>query len=226
MSDILEINEDKGNGFIIKKEGKSYLNFYFCQVNTGLIFLYMYAIFSSIYINIDVKTFLKNKYFYIFFAYIYMLNVLSVFYGNQLVLNVSMYFSLKKLTPLMLFFIDFYVGKKKLSWITILCIFLICGGSFLIAFDSFSKDYLGYVVVIISNGMSIAYSKLSEIYIKVTGYSNMKLLIYNNYLTLPAIVIGIFYTGEHKKLYEYIITEGYSSEGSFMGLVFFLLLKL
>ena len=49
MSDILEINEDKGNGFIIKKEGKSYLNFYFFQVNTGLIFLYMYAIFSSIY---------------------------------------------------------------------------------------------------------------------------------------------------------------------------------
>ena len=149
MSDILEKNEDKENCFIIKKEGKSYLNFYFCQVNTGLIFLYMYAIFSSIYnvisrilfhnykftfnftlfflqqlictimfeglrkkyndINIDVKTFLKNKYFYILFAYIYILNVLSVFYGNQLVLNVSMYFSLKKLTPLMLFFIDFYV---------------------------------------------------------------------------------------------------------------------
>jgi drug/metabolite transporter (DMT)-like permease len=264
MSDILEINEDKGNGFIIKKEGKSYLNFYFCQVNTGLIFLYMYAIFSSIYnvisrilfhnykftfnftlfffqqlictiifeglrkkysdLNIDVKTFLKNKYFYIFFAYIYMLNVLSVFYGNQLVLNVSMYFSLKKLTPLMLFFIDFYVRKKSLSWITILCIFLICGGSFLIAFDSFSKDYLGYAVVIISNGMSIAYGKLSEIYIKVTGYSNIKLLIYNNYLTLPAIVIGIFFTGEHKKLYEYIITKGYSNEGSFIGLVFFVLL--
>ena len=41
-------------------------------------------------IQIEFHSFLKNIYFYIAFSTIYILNVLSVFYGHQLVINVSM----------------------------------------------------------------------------------------------------------------------------------------
>ena len=176
-------------------------------------------------IQIDFQTFLKNIYFYIIFSTIYILNVLSVFYGHQLVMNVSMYFSLKKLTPLMLFFIDCFIGKKKISIITILSIFLIVGGSILVAKDSFTKDYLGCGIVLISNILTITYSKLTEIYHKKTGYTNIKLLLYNNYLTLPVLLLGIFLTGEYKKIYEYINdSENNGSEGTFSGLIFYLFL--
>ena len=176
-------------------------------------------------IQIDFQTFLKNIYFYIIFSTIYILNVLSVFYGHQLVMNVSMYFSLKKLTPLMLFFIDCFIGKKKISIITILSIFLIVGGSILVAKDSFTKDYLGCGIVLISNILTITYSKLTEIYHKKTGYTNLKLLLYNNYLTLPVLLLGIFLTGEYKKIYEYINdSENNGSEGTFSGLIFYIFL--
>ena len=176
-------------------------------------------------IQIDFQTFLKNIYFYLLFSTIYILNVLSVFYGHQLVVNVSMYFSLKKLTPLMLFFIDCFVGKKNISMITILSIFLLVGGSILVAKDSFTKDYLGCAIVLISNVLTITYGKLTEIYHKVTGNTNLKLLLINNYITLPILFLGIFLTGEYKKIYKYIYNEeNNGSEGSFLGLSFYLFL--
>ena len=141
-----------------------------------------------------------------------------------MVSNVSMYFTLKKLTPLMLFINDFFFGKKKISWTTILSIFLIVGGSLLVAKDSFTKDYLGYMVVVISNILTIIYCKLTEIYHKITGCANIQLLIYNNYLTLPALFLGIFLTGEFNRLYDYFDSEDNGSEGSFYSLAFYLCL--
>ena len=176
-------------------------------------------------IQLDLQSFLKNIYFYLVFSTIYILNVLSVFYGHQLVLNVSMYFSLKKLTPLMLFFIDCCIGKKKISMTTIVSIFLIVGGSILVAKDSFTKDYLGCAIVLISNVLTITYSKLTEIYHKVTGATNIKLLIYNNYLTLPILFLGIFLTGEYRRIYQYFYgEEDNGSEGTYMGLSLYLFL--
>ena len=176
-------------------------------------------------IKIDLQTFLNNKYFYIIFSIVYILNVLCVFYGHQLVSNVSMYFTLKKLTPLMLFLNDFFIGKKKISSITILSIFLIVGGSLLVAKDSFSKDYLGYGIVLVSNLLTITYSKLTEIYHKITGYTNLQLLIYNNYLTLPILLVCIFISGEHIKLKNYFISgEDNGCEGRVHSLIFYLFL--
>jgi drug/metabolite transporter (DMT)-like permease len=172
----------------------------------------------------DLETFLKYKYFHILFSTVFILDVLSVFYGHQLVINISMYFSLKKLTPLMLFFIDFFIGKKKLSAITIISIFLLVGGSILVAKDSFTKDYLGCGIVLISNVLTITYSKLTEMYHKITGFANLKLLMYNNYLTLPVLFLGIFLTGEYKRLYNYFQSKDNGSEGSLTGLMFYFLL--
>ena len=172
----------------------------------------------------DLETFLKYKLFHILFSAVFILNVLSVFYGHQLVINISMYFSLKKLTPLMLFFIDFFIGKKKLSAITTISIFLLVGGSILVAKDSFTKDYLGCEIVLISNVLTISYSKLTEMYHKITGFTNLKLLMYNYYLTLPVLFLGIFLTGEYKRLYDYFQSKDNGSEGTLTGLMFYFLL--
>ena len=252
---------EKKYNIIMKKDNKVYLNLFFCHLNIGLIYAYVYILASSLTsiisrilfhnykfvfnftlffleqsicgiiftifnndIEIDSNTFWKNKYFYIGFSLVYIINVLSVFYGHQLVLNVSMYFTLKKLTPLMLFINDFYFGKKKLGLVTILSIFLIVGGSLLVAKDSFTKDYLGYIIVLISNILTIIYCKLTEIYHKITGCSNIQLLIYNNYLTLPALFLGIFLSGEIYRLFDFFDNEDNGSEGGFHNIAFYIVL--
>lgn len=193
--------------------------FFLEQIICTLIF----SIFAK-NIQVDFPTFWKHKMYYIGFSIVYILNVLSVFYGHQLVYNVSMYFTLKKITPLMLFCNDFFIGKKKISLTTIISIFLIVGGSLLVAKDSFSKDYLGYGVVFLSNFLTIIYCKLTELYQRITGNSNIQLLIYNNYLTLPALLLGIFVTGEYKRLYNYFISDNNESEGSLYSLLFYIAL--
>ena len=176
--------------------------------------------------KISFSNFLSYKYHYFFFTIIFAVNILINFYGNQLVKNVSMFLSLRKFNAVMLFIVDFFIGKKKIDFITILCIFLITGGSFIINSDTFSKDYLGYVVVIINNIATITSSKFSEVFRKMTGDSNLKLLIYNAYIINPLLFIGIFATGEYKRLIKYFSSENENNiEGSFSGLFFYLFLS-
>ena len=248
----------------MKKNNKTFLKLFFCHLNIGLIFAYIYILASSLssIINrilfhyykfifnfsfffieqsictiiflflkkknpIDLQTFWKNKYFYFLFSTVYILNVLMVFYGHQLVHNVSMYFTLKKITPLILFINDFFILKKKIRLTTILSIFLIVGGSLLVAKDSFYKDYLGYVIVLLSNFLTIVYCKLTEIYHKITGFSNIRLLIYNNYLTLIVLFLFIFITGEYRELFYYFYffhSEDNESKGTIYSLIFYLIL--
>ena len=185
---------------------------------------------SQTFINhagkISFQNFLSYKYYYFFFTVIFAINILINFYGNQLVKNVSMFLSLRKFNAVMLFFVDFFIGKKKIDFITILCIFLITGGSLIINSDTFSKDYLGYVVVIVNNIATITSSKFSEIFRKMTGDSNLKLLIYNAYIINPLLFLLIFISGEYKELVKYFSQENKSNiEGSFAGLFFYIFLS-
>ena len=181
---------------------------------------------SQTFIKISFQNFLQFKYHYFFFTIIFAVNVLINFYGNQLVKNVSMFLSLRKFNAVMLFFVDFFIGKKKIDFTTILCIFLITGGSLIINSDTFSKDYLGYVVVIINNIATITSSKFSEVFRKMTGDSNLKLLIYNAYIINPLLFIGIFVSGEYQRLIKYFSSESEENiEGSFAGLFFYLFLS-
>ena len=176
--------------------------------------------------KISFDNFYKFKYHYFIFTVIFAINVLINFYGNQLVKNVSMFLSLRKFNAVMLFIVDYFIGKKKIDFITILCIFLITGGSLIINSDTFSKDYLGYVVVIINNLATISSSKYSEVFRKKTGDSNLKLLIYNAYIINPLLFIGIFITGEHKRLIKYFSDPEESKiEGTYFGLFFYLFLS-
>ena len=63
--------------------------------------------------ELSLQDFSKYKCYYISFSLIFIANTFFNFYGNQLVKNISMFLSLKKLTLVMLFFIDFFYGKKK-----------------------------------------------------------------------------------------------------------------
>ena len=254
--------KSEGNCLIIERDKKTFLNLYWCELNIGLAFTYLY-IFSAAMLNVvnrilfqnykflfnftliflqqlvslllfslgtknknfkrklgelSFEDFKKYKYYYFSFTLIFIANTFFNFYGNQLVKNISMFLSLKKLTFIMLFFIDFFYGKKKLSCITITCIFLVAGGSILVGMDSFSNDYFGYVVVFFNNVTAISYSKFTEVFKKHTGISNLKLLVYNNYLAMPILIVAIVGTGEAHKLYIYFTCENNGSEGTFYGL--------
>ena len=176
--------------------------------------------------KISFSNFYQFKYHYFAFTVIFAVNILINFYGNHLVKNVSMFLSLRKFNAVMLFIVDFFIGKKKIDFITILCIFLITGGSLIINSDTFSKDYLGYVVVLINNLATISSSKYSEVFRRKTGDSNLKLLIYNAYIINPLLFLGIFITGEYKRLIQYFSDENSSNiEGTYFGLFFYLFLS-
>jgi hypothetical protein len=175
--------------------------------------------------ELSFEDFKKYKFYYLSFSLIFIANTFFNFYGNQLVKNISMFLSLKKLTLVMLFFIDFFYGKKKLSCITITCIFLVTGGSILVGIDSFSNDYFGYIVVFFNNVTAISYSKFTEVFRKHTGITNLKLLVYNNYLAMPILTIAIISTGEAKRLYIYFTCENNGSEGTYYGLMLFLFIS-
>ena len=174
--------------------------------------------------DLNFSEFSKFKCYYISFALISILNILIGFYGMQIVNNVPMFLSLRKLTTVMLFFIDFFFDKKKISFITMLCIFLMSGGSILVGLETFTSDYTGYIIVIINNAITITYSKLTEIFKRHTGVSNLKLLVFNTYLAIPMLIIGIIVCQEYVKVYDYFTLKDKNIiiHGSFYGLAFFL----
>ena len=175
--------------------------------------------------ELSFPDFSKFKCYYLSFSLISVLNTLMGFYGNQLVKNISMFLSLKKFTVVMLLIIDLFFAKKKISFITIICIFLMTGGSLLVGLDAFSNDYVGYILVFISDVIQIIYSKLIEVFRQHTGVSSLKLLIYNCYLSIPVLIIGALVTGEHNKIYIYLNEGKYGTNGTIYGLGIYLIMS-
>jgi drug/metabolite transporter (DMT)-like permease len=170
--------------------------------------------------EISFKDFYKFKYYYLSFCIIFICNMLSSFYGNQLVLNVSMYVTLRKLVLVMIFFLDFFCYKKPIKLLTIFCVFLITFGTVLISMDDFTYDYLGYFVVIINNTLTIIYVKFSENFKKKTKVTNLKLLVYNSYLSNPILIAAIFISGEYKYVSNYF--NDINENNFYYGFLFFL----
>ena len=216
---------------IIFHDYKFTFNFSYCLIQQ-LISLFLFIIigtkseiFKKSVGSLSLSEFSKFECYYISFTIIFILNTLIGFYGMQLVNNIAMFLSLRKLTTCMLFFIDLFYDKKKISFITILCIFLMTGGSILVGLNTFSNDYIGYIVVILNNIITITYCKFTEVFSKYTGVSNLKLLFYNTYLSIPILIVGVLFFGEHKKIYKYLMLERNYMEGTFYGLSFYLFLS-
>ena len=191
-----------------------------CQQFVSLL-LYTFAGRNKTFIKhagqINFSDFWKYKIHYFSFAFIFMANILFNFYGNQMVDSVNMFLSLRKLNAIALFLMDIYIGKKKFSCVTVSSIFLIVGGSFVIGYDKLDSNYKGYLVVIGNNLMSLLYTKYSEVFRNWTGFSNLKLLVYNAYICNPILLAGIFITSENKRLYSYLTNNAEGIEERYHG---------
>ena len=175
--------------------------------------------------EISFKDFLSLKHYYISFGIVFILNALVTIIGTQMIINASMFQTLRRLTLVKVYIFDLFYGYKKITTFTSICVFLVTLGGLLSGIDYFSRDYLGIGITMIANIITVAYNKFTESFKRRTGVSNLKLLVYNCYLAGPVLFSLIFITGEYKKLILYFQEEGYLSgadktEGSFLGFFF------
>ena len=175
--------------------------------------------------EISFRDFLELKRYYITFAIIFILNALFIFYGTQMIVNAAMFQTLRKLVLVIVYFIDLCSGSKKITIFTSICVFLVTFGGILTGVDTFSRDYFGIFITMISNMINVAYNKFTESFRRRTGVSNLKLLVYNSYLAGPILFSLIFISGEHTKVYKFFSEKLYLSgeqqtEGSFSGFAF------
>ena len=175
--------------------------------------------------EISINDFLNFKYYYFLFSLIFLFNVLSSFYANQIVINTTMFVTLRKFVLLMIFIIDFFFAQKKFTNLTIFCIFMMMTGTFIIGLDDFTTDYLGYFMVFLNNVFTVIYIKFTENFRAKTGFTNLKLLVYNSYLMNPFLVILIIFSGEYKKIYLYFDKNNIDNDYSLFGLYFYLSLS-
>ena len=192
-----------------------FLNYNFVFHNTFMLLQQIFCVIFFLIVSNKSETFKKKageisfkdfnilKKYYFGFACIFILNTLSNFYGNQLVINTGMFLNLRKLSTIMTLLVDVFIGKKKFTNFTIVCVCLITIGTIITGLDDFTADYFGYLVVIINNILSVAYSKFTEIFKKKTGIPNLKLLVYNSILSLPLLLVIITVSGEYAKVYNY-----------------------
>ena len=175
--------------------------------------------------EISFNDFLLRKQYYIAFSIIFILNALFIFYGTQMIVNAAMFQTLRKLVLVIVYFIDLCSGSKKIKAFTSICVFLVTFGGMLTGVDTFSRDYFGIFITMVSNIINVAYNKFTESFRRRTCVSNLKLLVYNSYLAGPILFCFIFIAGEHTKVFEFFSQKLYlsgpdKSEGSFSGFVF------
>lgn len=182
--------------------------FLFCQQLFCLTFFFFAKHFSKTLIKetgeLSFNDFMKMKWKYILFTILFMLNQLASFYGNQLVKNTAMFVILRKFILLFTFTYDKIVEKKKSDFYEFIAMLLILFGTVCVGKDDFSRDWIGYGVVLIYNTFSLVYIKYGEHFRKKTGTSNIKLLVYNSFIIHPFLIAGFFLSGEYKKLYSYL----------------------
>ena len=161
----------------------------------------------------DYKRLRKN---YIIFAIVFILNNLVGFIGSQLIVNTPMFLTLRKLVLVMIYLNDVFIGKKKLSCFTSTCVLVVTFGTVMAGIEDFSADYLGYIIVIVYNALTVSYNKLTETFKRNTGVPNLKLIVYNSFLSCPILFVLIFATGEQNRLYNYLYGEKIF-EGTYAG---------
>jgi drug/metabolite transporter (DMT)-like permease len=171
--------------------------------------------------EISYSDYKKLRQHYIKFAIVFILNNLIGFIGSQLIVNTPMFLTLRKLVLVMIYLYDIMIGKKKLSCFTSTCVLVVTLGTVMAGVEDFSADYIGYIIVIVYNALTVLYNKMTETFKKNTGVPNLKLLVYNSFLSCPVLFILIFATGEYKKLMGYFNGE-VEFDGSYLGALIYL----
>ena len=201
--------------------------FMFLQQLFCIVFFYIVSHKSKTFIEqagrITLNDFLVLKGYYISFSILFMVNTIVIFYGTQMIINASMFQTLRKLVLVKVYIIDLLFGYKKITLFTSICVFMVTIGSVISGVDTFSRDYIGIALTMVSNFINVAYNKFTESFKRRTGVPNLKLLVYNSYIAGPILFVLIFVTGEYKRLIDYFVEEKYfnkdKTEGSFYGFI-------
>ena len=157
--------------------------------------------------QISFSDFLLLKYQYILYSLFFIFKTVVAFLGYQLVVNIPMYVSLRKLLTGMTFVYQYFFKKKKISRLNILEVILLTIGAILTGLDDYSTDIKGYIAVFLKNTTGLINLEVSENFKKKNGVTNLKLLIYNSFLVIPILIITIFMTGEYSRLKTYLNSE-------------------
>ena len=157
--------------------------------------------------KISFSDFLLLKYQYILYSLFFIFKTIVAFLGYQLVVNIPMYVSLRKLLTGMTFVYQYFFKKKKISNLNIIEVILLTAGAILTGLDDYSTDIKGYIAVFLKNTTGLINLEVSENFKKKNGVTNLKLLIYNSFLVIPILIITIFISGEYSRLKIYLNTE-------------------
>lgn len=172
--------------------------------------------------KVSFSDFWKLRYQYIGYCIFFILKTITSFLGYQLVTNIPMYVNLRKFLTAMTFIYQWCFKKKRISNINILVVILLTLGAFLAGIDDYSTDIKGYIAVFMKNTFNLINLEVSENFKKKNGVTNLKLLVYNSFLSTPILFITIFVKGEFIKLKNYFQEE---HDFSYMSLIFFLFIS-
>jgi len=193
----------------------------FCMIFFSLCAKYS-EIFNTQTGGISFFDFWKLKYQYIGYSIFFILKTVTSFLGYQLVTNIPMYVNLRKFLTAMTFIYQYFCKKKRISRINILVVILVTLGAFLTGIDDYSTDYKGYAAVFLKNMFNLVNLEISENFKQKNGVTNLKLLVYNSFLSTPLLLITIFVNGEFFRMINYFQEE---HDFSYRNLTFFLFLS-
>ena len=172
--------------------------------------------------EVSFYDFWKLRYQYIGYSIFFIFKTLTSFIAYQFVTNIPMYVNLRKFLTAMTFIYQWFFKKKKISNINILVVILLTLGAFLAGIDDYSTDIKGYLAVFMKNTFNLINLEVSENFKKKNGVTNLKLLVYNSFLSTPILFIIIFISGEYIKLYNYFNEE---QEFNYIYLLIFLFIS-
>ena len=191
-----------------------------------MVFYFICSQKSEIFIQqtggISFSDFWKLKYQYIGYSIFFILKTVTSFLGYQLVTNIPMYVNLRKFLTAMTFIYQYFCKKKKISNINIFVVILLTLGALLTGIDDYSTDIKGYLAVFTKNMFNLVNLEISENFKKKNGMTNLKLLVYNSFLSTPLLLIYIFINGEFFRLIDYFKEN---QDFNFFNLIFFLIIS-
>ena len=172
-----------------------------------MVFFSICASYSQIFITqtggVSFSDFWKLRYQYIGYSIFFILKTLNSLLGYQWVTNIPMYVNLRKFLTAMTFIYQYFFKKKKISRINIFVVILLTMGALLTGIDDYSTDYKGYAAVFLKNMFNLINLEISENFKQKNGVTNLKLLVYNSFLSTPILFITIFINGEIFKVINY-----------------------
>ena len=161
-----------------------------------MIFYYICSKKSELFIEqtggVSFEDFWKLKYQYIGYCIFFIVKTVTSFLGYQLVTNIPMYVNLRKFLTAMTFIYQYFCKKKKISNINILVVILLTLGALLTGIDDYSTDIKGYLAVFMKNMLNLVNLEVSENFKKKNGMTNLKLLVYNSFLSTPLLLFFLF----------------------------------